>query len=182
MVVLVDEQGNTLLDRYEVIRCLDKMTAHKKGALHRAVSVFIFNNQSKILLQKRAAKKYHSPGKWTNTCCTHPLPSEPPKLAARRRLKEEMELETDLTEVFTFTYKADVGNGMIENEYDHVFIGISSDNPIPDPKEISEWKWVNPQEIREDMERNPSAYTIWFKDCFFKVLRAYENNIQCKEI
>ena len=110
---------------------MGKIEAHRCGLLHRAISVFIFNDRDELLLQRRAAGKYHSPNRWTNTCCTHPLPGETPFASAQRRLNEEMGLGATLTEVFTFSYQADVGNGLIENEFDHVFFGVSNHESGP---------------------------------------------------
>jgi len=127
-VVLVDEYGHDLFNQEGRLSTMEKIEAHRRGWLHRAVSVFIFNNRNELLLQKRAIDKYHSPKKWTNTCCTHPLPGETPLMTARRRLSEEMGLVAILTEVFTFLYQADVGNGLTENEFDHVFSGYRIGN------------------------------------------------------
>jgi isopentenyl-diphosphate delta-isomerase len=137
-VILVDKHGRDLFNRYGDVSTIGKMEAHGRGLLHRAISMFIFNDRNELLLQRRAAGKYHSPGKWSNTCCTHPLPGEAPWNAALRRLSEEMGLVATLTEVFTFSYRADVGNGFIENEFDHVFFGISNQDPDPDPTEVSD--------------------------------------------
>lgn len=142
---------------------MEKMEAHERGKLHRAFSVFIFNKKGEMLLQRRADEKYHSPGLWTNAACSHPRPGEDVSDAARRRLKEEMGLECDLKEIFSFKYKANVGDGMIEHEYDHVLTGTCDDEPNPDPEEVSDWKYMNMKDLLDDIKKNPKQYTEWFK-------------------
>ncbi len=170
-VVLVDEGGHDLSDQDGRLSTMEKIEAHRRGLLHSAVSVFIFNDRNEILLQKRAVSKYHSPEKWTNTCCTHPSPGETPIASARRRLSEEMGLVATLTEVFTFSYKADVGNGLIENEFVHVFLGVSNQNPSPDHAEVSDWAWVSIEEIEQQLIRNPERYSPWLRQSFSEVIK-----------
>ena len=170
-VVLVDECGRDLFDKDGRLSTMEKIEAHRLGLLHSAVSVFIFNDRNELLLQKRAVSKYHSPEKWTNTCCTHPSPGETPIMSARRRLSEEMGLVATLTEVFTFSYKADVGNGCIENEFDHVFLGVSNQNPIPNPAEVSGWTWVAVEELEQELIENPEKYSPWLRQCFSEVVK-----------
>lgn len=170
-VVLVDSQGRNLANPDGTLRTMDKLRAHREGTLHLAVSVFVFNNKDELLLQRRAAKKYHSPGKWTNTCCTHPLPGETPLQTGQRRLKEEMGLECELKEAFTFTYNANVGNGLIENEYDHVLVGFCDQDPKPDPAEVSDWKWIAMDDLRQEMVRHPDDYSAWIRRCFPEVVK-----------
>lgn len=158
-VILVDEQDNE-------IGLMDKMQAHREGRLHRAISVFIFNNRGELLLQQRAAGKYHSPALWTNTCCTHPLPGETVKHAAIRRLQEEMGLETRLRRAFTFIYKAEFSNGLTEHEYDHVFIGTSDAAPQPDDNEVQAWRYVNIDTLESEMTKDPARFTEWFRICY----------------
>jgi isopentenyl-diphosphate delta-isomerase len=169
-VVLVDEYGHDLSNQDGKLSTIEKIEAHRYGLLHRAVSVFIFNDRNDLLLQKRAIDKYHSPGKWTNTCCTHPSPGESPLIAAQRRLNEEMGLVVTLTEAFTFLYQADVGNGLIENEFDHIFFGVSNQNPNPNPAEVSAWNWVTIEELKQELIRNPEEYSPWLLQCFDKVV------------
>jgi len=166
-VILVDKNGNE-------IGTEEKLKAHKLGKLHRAFSVFIFNSKREILLQKRASHKYHSGGLWTNTCCSHPRPGEKIPNAAYRRLKEEMGIECDLKEVYTFTYKILFENGLTEHEYDHVFIGKSDANPKPDSSEVEDWKWINNDLLREDIKEYPENYTYWFKQILHEVLKNRE--------
>src|SRR5215468_430433 len=113
-VILVNE-----LD--EEIGTMEKLSAHEQGVLHRAISVFIFNEKGEMLLQQRASRKYHSGGLWTNACCSHPHPGEATHAAALRRLKEEMGFETSLKKAFDFVYKTSFDNGLTEHEFDHVF-------------------------------------------------------------
>jgi isopentenyl-diphosphate Delta-isomerase len=169
-VVLVDEKGNDRFDKNNALMVMEKTEVHRQGLLHKAISVFIFNDRNEVLLQKRAGEKYHSPGKWTNACCTHPRPSESPLKAAERRLKEEMGLIARLSEVFTFIYKADVGDGLIEHEFDHVFIGKSNQDPSPDPLEVASWKWVAIATLKQELVRDPLAFTPWFNRSFTGVL------------
>jgi isopentenyl-diphosphate delta-isomerase len=169
-VVLVDEYGHDLFDQDSRLSTMEKLEAHRHGLLHRAISVFIFNDSNELLLQKRAATKYHSPGKWSNTCCTHPSPGESPLIAAQRRLKEEMGLEVTLTEAFTFLYRADVGNSLTENEFDHIFFGISKQNPNPNSTEVSDWNWITIEALKKELIRNPEEYSPWLRQCFDKVV------------
>lgn len=161
-VVLVDENDN-------VVGQMEKMEAHKKGLLHRAFSVFIFNGEKKLLLQQRAFSKYHSPGLWTNTCCSHPRASESLEDAVQRRLHEEMGMDCKVKKMFHFIYKADVANGFTEHELDHVFFGYSDRAPIINPDEVNSWKYMKMEDIRDDMKTNPESYTVWFRIVFHKV-------------
>jgi len=146
----------------------EKMKVHLKGKLHRAFSVLLFNEKGETLIQKRAGSKYHSGGLWTNTCCSHPRPKENLGQAAKRRLKEEMGIETDLKEIFSFIYKAKLGN-LVEYEFDHVFLGRFQGNPKPDKKEVEDWQWIKPADLGADIKKNPQKYTPWFKIIFNKV-------------
>ena len=170
-VVLVDNCGNALINFDGKISTMYKTDAHRLGSLHRAISVFIFNSRNELLLQKRAEGKYHSPGKWTNTCCTHPYPGEIPLICAQRRLGEEMGLLAELTEAFSFSYRADVGNGLIENEFDHVFLGVSNQNPSPDPTEVSDWMWETLGALEHKLLVSPERYSPWLRKCFKEVVR-----------
>ena len=153
-VILVDENDNE-------IGMMEKLEAHRRELLHRAISVFVFHPDGKVLLQKRAQGKYHSAGLWSNTCCSHPNPGEGAHDAARRRLKEEMGIECDLKEVGTFIYKTTFANGLIENELDHVFIGISETTPKFNPEEVDDWRWQNVATLRKNIEKNPAMYASW---------------------
>ena len=142
---------------------LEKIAAHQHGGkLHRAISICIFNSKGELLLQQRAAGKYHEPLKWVNTVCSHPFPGEHVDKAAHRRLKEEMGIDCEMHQVIEFVYKADVGNGLTENEYDHLFFGKFDGRPEPNPEEVQDWKWMDIDSIKEDMKRNPKKYAAWF--------------------
>lgn len=147
----------------EPIGSMEKLEAHQKGLLHRAISVLIFNSKGELLLQRRALKKYHSPGLWTNTCCSHPYPFEIPEDAASRRLNEEMNIDSKLDFVFKFIYKTEFSNGLIENELDHVFIGYSDETPHLNTDEAVAFRWVTINDLQRDIEKNPENYTVWFK-------------------
>ena len=148
----------------------EKIKAHKEGKLHRSFSIFIFNSKGELLIQQRAKSKYHSALLWSNTCCSHPRPNEKLIEAAKRRLKEEMGVETDLKEIFSFIYRAKSGE-WIEHEFDHVFLGKFDGNPKPNKKEVKDWKWINLEELKKDMKKSPKKYTFWFK----KIVNLYGN-------
>ena len=172
-VVLVNGSGADLIDSDGRIVTLPKMAAHIQGRRHRAVSVFIFSSRGELMLQQRAAGKYHSPGLWSNTCCTHPRPYEIPIDAARRRLNEEMGICCPLVEIFRFAYAADVGNGLIENEYDHVFFGFTDTHPVINPNEVASWRWSPLGGLVSEMAASPDRYAPWFRSCFSTVMDAY---------
>ena len=161
-VVLVNENDNQ-------IGIMEKMAAHIVPRLHRAFSIFIFNSKGELLLQQRAFSKYHSPGLWTNTCCSHPRDGESVDKAAERRLLEEMGLQCPMHEVFTFIYKAPVGLGLVEHEYDHVFFGQCDDAPVINTEEVASWKYMSLDDIASDMKAHPECYTEWFKISFDEV-------------
>ncbi|NQX91362.1 MAG: isopentenyl-diphosphate Delta-isomerase [Flavobacteriales bacterium] len=150
---------------------MEKMEAHEKGLLHRAFSIFIFNSKGELLIHQRAMSKYHSPGLWTNTCCSHPRDTETLQQAVNRRLEEEMGMATDMEKKFHFIYKAELDQGLTEHELDHVFFGHTDDLPKPNPEEVMDFKYVNIEELTSDMEQNPDNYTEWFKICFPEVLK-----------
>ena len=154
-VVLVDKNDNKL-------GLMPKMEAHLKGELHRAFSVIIFNTQGKILLQKRASTKYHTPNLWSNTCCSHQRDNEDNISAGKRRLSEEMGFITDLFNFDSFIYRVEFSNGLIEHENDHIMIGVFDGIPKPNPNEVDEWKWIDVDILANDMKINPKHYTAWF--------------------
>ena len=158
-VILVDENDNQ-------IGLMPKMEAHEKALLHRAFSVFIFNKEGKLMLQQRAAHKYHSPLLWTNTCCSHQRNGETNLEAGKRRLQEEMGFTTELKEVFSFIYKAPFDNGLTEHELDYVLIGSFDDTPNINKEEAEDYKWMLLEDVESDIEKNPSIYTEWFKIIF----------------
>jgi len=167
-VILVDEEDNP-------IGTMEKMEAHQKGALHRAFSVFIFNKRGEMLLQQRAFDKYHSAGRWSNTCCSHPRSNEKTKDAANRRLMEEMGLSCDLTHRFRFQYKASFENGLIEHEIDHVYFGISDSIPTINPQEVANFKYVNLADLESAIQNHPEEFTPWFIICFDQVAGIINN-------
>lgn len=153
-----------LVDRSDlVVGRMEKMEAHRKGILHRAFSVFIFNSKGQMLLQQRALGKYHSAGLWTNSCCSHPRPGETTESAAMRRLDEEMRLKTPLSYKTAFVYHAEFENGLIEHEYDHVYTGLCEIDPLPNPEEVAAFKWLYAEEIKDEIKANPEQFTAWFK-------------------
>ena len=161
-VILVDKDDNEMGLMY-------KTEAHEKGVLHRAVSVFVINGAGDWLLQRRALNKYHSAGLWTNTCCSHPLPGESNIFAANRRLIEEMGLESKLNQLFSFTYREILENGLIEHELDHVFLGICNQFPVINHSEVAEYKYFNFNELENEIRENPENYTVWFRKIFEEV-------------
>lgn len=161
-VQLVDEQDSP-------VGIMEKMTAHRQGRLHRAISVFVFNNRGELLLQRRAQNKYHSSLLWTNTCCSHPRPEESPSEAANRRLFEEMGMRCTLVQQFSFVYKAVLDNDMIEHEYDYVFFGTSDDEPHINTEEVDSWQYLSLESISELLQKTPELFTEWFKIIFDKV-------------
>ncbi|MFT4646144.1 MAG: isopentenyl-diphosphate delta-isomerase [Urechidicola sp.] len=160
-VILVDTNDNQ-------IGLMPKMEAHEKAVLHRAFSVFIFNDSGELMLQQRASEKYHSPLEWTNTCCSHQRDGETSLDAGKRRLKEEMGFECELEEIFTFIYKAPFENGLTEHELDHVMIGKYNESPIINKDEVEAYTWMTLEEVKVDMELQPKVYTAWFRIIFDK--------------
>lgn len=158
-VVLVNEKD-------EKVGLMPKQEAHEKGVLHRAFSVFIFNDKNEVMLQQRAFHKYHTPGLWANTCCSHQRDGESSIEAGKRRLFEEMGFSVDLKETTTFIYKAAFENGLTEHELDHILIGKYSGEPTINPEEVSSWKWMELEEVKNDIQNNPEIYTPWFKIIF----------------
>ncbi|NLN95271.1 MAG: isopentenyl-diphosphate Delta-isomerase [Bacteroidales bacterium] len=165
-VILVDKDDTP-------IGVEEKLKAHELALLHRAFSVFIFNDKGELMLQRRALHKYHSPGLWTNTCCSHPRPGETTLEAAHRRLMEEMGFDCDLEWKLSFIYKAPFDNGLTEHEFDHVIFGYHNDDPVINTEEVAEWKWIDMKELFSDVKKYPENYTVWFKIALEKI----ENNV-----
>ena len=155
-VILVDELDNQ-------VGVMEKLKAHEEGVLHRAYSIFLFNDKGELLLQQRNHDKYHSGGLWTNTCCSHPKPGETIKEGALKRLQEEMGISAPINFAFSFIYQVDFENGLTENEFDHVFIGEFKDDPVPNPEEVADWRYTSIEDIKTEMSLNPEAFTEWFK-------------------
>ena len=158
-VILVNEND-------EVVGTMEKMEAHQRGLLHRAFSIFIFNKKGEMMLQQRSLDKYHSPGLWTNACCSHPRPGESTMDAAKRRLVEELGFSTELKKVFDFTYKSAFENGLTEHEFDHVYVGTFESDIQPNINEVMDLKFRSLEEIRADLAIRPAAYTSWFHIAF----------------
>ena len=159
-----------LVDEHDVqTGTMEKMEVHQKALLHRAFSVFIFNEKGEMLLHKRADKKYHSGGLWTNACCSHPKPGEETLMAAEIRLQEEMGFNTALTKAFDFVYKAPFDNGLTEHEFDHVFIGNYDGDIVPNADEVSDYCFKTVEEIKNSIQTHPQKYTEWFKIAFPKM-------------
>lgn len=167
LAVLIKEEKVILVnEKDEPIGLMPKQEAHEKALLHRAFSVFIFNDSDELMLQQRAHQKYHSPGRWTNTCCSHQRDGESTLEAAKRRLWEEMGFSVPLKETTSFIYKAPFDNGLTEHEYDHILVGKYNGGPIINRDEVAAWKWMKIGDIERDMEENPDKYTAWFKIIF----------------
>lgn len=169
-VILVDNEDNPVGTKA-------KMQAHLNGDLHRAISILIYNTKGEMLLQQRALSKYHTPGLWTNACCSHPRPGENNADAAARRLKEEMSLDTELKEVFTFVYQAHFDNGLTEHEFDHVFFGITDKDPDINPDEACDFRWVTMARLLQDVAVNPDNYTIWFRIILQEIANRFPEKI-----
>jgi len=155
-VILVDEFDN-------VLGTMEKIDAHKKGLLHRAFSILIFNSKGEMLLQQRSWKKYHSAGLWTNTCCSHPLPGETMLQATTRKLMQEMGIDVDLKFAYKFKYRAPVDNGLTEHELDHVFTGLFDGTPKINQDEVESWSFSSIEALKGEIQRTPEAFTYWFR-------------------
>lgn len=156
----------------EAIGVMEKLAAHEQGLLHRAFSIFLFNSNGELLIHRRADEKYHSPGLWTNTCCSHPRPGETTLAAAHRRLFEEMGMTTELNQVFHFQYFVQFDNGLFEHELDHVFFGWSDELPAINPAEVAEYSYINLNKLAEWVADKPEDFTAWFKICLPNVIEA----------
>jgi isopentenyl-diphosphate delta-isomerase len=167
-VILVNEYD-------EPMGIMEKMQAHQEGLLHRAFSVFIFDHTGNMLVQQRAGIKYHGAYLWTNACCSHPFPGEEVSQAAFRRLLEELGFSTPLQKLFSFTYRAEVENGLVEYEFDHVFGGIYDGNIHPNPHEVAAFQYVPVNQLTLELEANPEKFTVWFRIAFPKVLQWWQH-------
>lgn len=170
LLILVDEHDNE-------IGVSDKLSVHQSGVLHRAFSVFIFNSNGELLLQQRADSKYHSPGLWSNTCCSHPKPGENNLEACKRRLTEEMGMQCIIEFSFSFIYKFQFSNGLIEHEYDYVYLGYTNDLPKLNKMEVKEWKYISLQDLENEILNHPEYYTAWLKICLPKVIEHFQLKI-----
>lgn len=161
-VILVNEND-------EALGQMEKMEAHRKGLLHRAFSIFIFDSRGRMLLQQRAPGKYHGGLLWTNACCSHPQPGETVQQAADRRLEEELGIRMEMEKIFSFTYRENVENGLVEHEYDHVFAGEYNGMIHPNPHEVSDYRFEEMHQIRSELEQQPEKFTSWFRLAFPRV-------------
>jgi len=155
-VILVDENDRA-------IGSLEKLRAHQEGRLHRAFSIFVFDCRGRLLIQRRSSTKYHSANLWSNTCCGHPTPGESISAAAHRRLKEEMNFDCELRESFRFTYRIRLDHSLFEHEYDYVLVGEYNDDPTPNAKEVSGWKWISIDELKAEIRTNHFEYSYWLR-------------------
>jgi isopentenyl-diphosphate delta-isomerase len=165
----------------EPIGLAGKTEAHEKGMLHRAFSIFIFDSKGRMLIHQRAAEKYHGAHLWTNACCSHPKPGEETLAAACRRLKEELGFDTELKEVFSFTYHARVENNLVEHEFDHVFVGEYEGEMDPDPAEVAALAYENMAQLKLAIENQPEKFTTWFRIAFPKIENWWKNKYVGKE-
>lgn len=168
-VILVDEQDRP-------VGTEEKLQAHVDGKLHRAFSVFLFNQEGELLLQQRASHKYHSPDLWTNTCCSHPQPNRDLHEDAVSRMEIEMGISCEVRKEFEFVYHAKFENGLTEYEYDHVFFGDFDGVPVPNPEEVRDWRWASLETISAEIESQPELYTVWFRECFQRVAEHRNNS------
>ena len=165
-IIMVDENDNEL-------GSIEKMEAHHKAILHRAFSILVFNSKGQLLLQKRSQSKYHTPGLWTNTCCSHPRYRETLQDAVNRRLQEEMGFSCELQEMFSFLYKIEFEEQLYEHEYDHVFFGVYDGEVYINQEEVDDYRWMSMDEIRDDISLHPEIYTYWFKFLFERAHREF---------
>jgi isopentenyl-diphosphate delta-isomerase len=173
-LILVDKKDKQIGTEF-------KLKTHKEGRLHRAFSIFVFNEKGELLLQKRSSKKYHSGGLWTNTCCSHPKPGEETTSSAHRRLQEEMGFDCNISEIFSFVYKAKLDHCLTEHEFDHIFIGKFNQDPIINKQEAEDFKWATQKFLTQDIKNNPKTYTYWFQKIYKKVFQKIlsETRINC---
>jgi isopentenyl-diphosphate delta-isomerase len=167
ILILVDEHNN--ITGYE-----KKLKVHQDGLLHRAFSIFVVNKEGELMLQKRAIEKYHSGGLWANTCCSHPLKGENTEDTIHERLVEEMGFDCDLQTLFKFTYRAELDNDLVEYELDQVYIGHYEMDPVPNHAEVCDWKWIDIEFLKEDLENSPDKYVYWLKAAFPEFYRYYK--------
>ena len=163
-VILVDSKDNP-------IGTMEKHKAHRKGLLHRAFSILLFNSEGKIMVQQRAPTKYHSGGLWSNTCCSHPRSGEPMVSAAKRRLKEEMGIEAELYPLYSFIYKYEFTPELVEHEFDHVFYGETDATPHLNENEASAWRWLSWEELKQDLKLEEQKYTFWFREIINRIIQ-----------
>ena len=177
--VFMEEEKVVLVDlKDQKLGTMGKMEAHEKAILHRAFSVFILNSKKELLLQQRAYGKYHSPGLWTNTCCSHQREGETNLEAGHRRMMEEMGISVPLRELFTFIYEASFDNGLTEHEFDHVMVGYSDEDPKINTDEVESFKWMSLEVLKKDLVKNPNDYTVWFAIIFDRFYQHINNKLK----
>ena len=169
----MEEEVVLINSKDEVLGSMKKMEAHENGLLHRAFSVFLFNEKGEMLLQKRAASKYHSPNQWTNAVCSHPRMGETYEGAAKRRMQEELGITVEIEKKFHFLYKAEVGDQLWEHELDHVFTGNYDGEFKLNPEEVSEVRYILMEDLEIEMRSNPKHFTEWFKI----ILKEYKEHL-----
>ncbi len=162
-LIIVDENDNQ-------ISTGEKLKIHRQGILHRCFSIFVFNSEGNLLLQKRSRSKYHSGGLWTNTCCSHPRAGEAIEIEVHRRLKEEMGFDCNLKELFSFIYKAELDNNLTEYEYDHVFSGVYDGEIIANPEEVEDFRWIKPALLLKEINSEPKRFTVWLPIALKKII------------
>ena len=177
--VLMLEEKVVLVDLHDQqLGTMGKLEAHEKAVLHRAFSIFVLNSNKELLLQQRAFGKYHSPGLWTNTCCSHQREGESNLEAGNRRMIEEMGMTVSLQELFTFVYKAYFDNGLTEHELDHVMLGYSDEDPKINTDEVESFKWMSLEALKKDLVKNPDDYTVWFAIIFDRFFNHINNQLK----
>ena len=175
-VILVNEKD-------EPVGVIEKMEAHRRGLLHRAFSVFLFNKKGDMLLQQRAFTKYHSGGLWSNACCSHPLPGEDLMTAVKRRLKEELGIEASVKKIFDFVYRCEFEHGMLEYEFDHVFVGEYEGEINFDPSEVNQYTYKTMEEIEDSLSfHSQQQYTSWFNIAFPKIKEWWKNYFKATSV
>lgn len=173
--MMMDQELILVNEKDEEIGFMEKMEVHRRGLLHRAFSVFIFDKKGRMLLQQRAAGKYHGAHLWTNACCSHPFPGESVKDGATRRLKEELGIQTELEKIFDFVYRSEVENNLVEHEFDHVFAGTYEGEMALNPAEVEAVRFVSMAETEEELNLNPGHFTSWFRIAFPRIKSWREN-------
>ncbi len=169
-VILVDNEDNE-------VGAMEKMEAHRQGKLHRAFSIFLFDDEGRMLLQKRAADKYHCPRLWTNACCSHPAPGESIADAVKRRVKQELGIEPELTPQFKFTYRAQLENDLVEHEIDHVFFGDWEGKVKPNPLEVMDTRWLSIAELDKEIAETSEKFTPWLLICWSQVRKRWAQTL-----
>jgi isopentenyl-diphosphate Delta-isomerase len=156
MIQIVDDAGRT-------IGQLEKFAAHENGGVwHRAISVFLFDSEGRLLIQKRAEGKYHFAGLWANSCCSHPTASETIEQAAQRAMLHELGVYSNVKELAVVRYEAnDPLTGYSEREHDHILVGTLTKEPTPNPTEVQATRWITLQALAVEIEQQPENFAPW---------------------